>query len=131
MNQSGYADLLNTSTVSTDQSIIYTLILPNLDPNSVPYIDSNYTVQDRILNDGQLLVGVTGGPPVSATITGTTDEIIVTPSHGAITLSTQQPIATTSDPTFNNIIITNINGKVGNDLVTGQASSVTNDGSIC
>ena len=109
MNQSGYADLLNSNISSSDQSIIYNLILPNLDPNSVPYIDINNTVQDRILNNGQLLIGSTSNAPVAASLTGTTDEITVTPGSGTITLSTPQPIATTSSPTFNDISLTSIN----------------------
>ena len=97
MNQSGYADLLNSSISSSDQAIIYNLILPNLDPNSVPYIDIDNTVQDRILTNGQLLIGVSSGAPVNASIQGTVDEVIVTPGAGSITLSTPQPIATTSN----------------------------------
>ena len=125
MNPSGFADLLNTSTITTDQSIIYSLILPNLDANSVPYIDVNNVVQDRILNDGQILVGDTSGPPVAANITGTTNEIIVSNGPGSITISTPQPIGPTSDPTFSNLTVTTINGKIGNDLVTGPASAVS------
>ena len=125
MNPSGFADLLNTSTITTDQSIIYSLILPNLDANSVPYIDVNNVVQDRILNDGQILVGVTSGPPVAANITGTTNEIIVSNGPGSITISTPQPIGPTSDPTFSNLTVTTMNGKIGNDLVTGPASAVS------
>ena len=123
-NGSSYQDLLNTSTITTDLSIIYSLILPNLDANSVPYIDVNNVVQDRILNDGQILVGVTSGPPVAANITGTTNEIIVSNGPGSITISTPQPIGPTSDPTFNNLTVTTINGKIGNNLVTGPASAV-------
>ena len=124
MNPSGFDDLLNTSTITSDQSIIYELILPNLDANSVPYIDVNNVVQDRILNDGQILVGITSGPPLAANITGTTNEIIVSNGPGSITISTPQPIGPTSDPTFNNLTVTTINGKIGNDLVTGPASAV-------
>ena len=125
-NGSSYADLLNTSTITTDQSIIYSLILPNLDPNSVPYVDIDYTVQDRVLNNGQLLVGVTGGPPVAASLTGTANQVNVTNGAGSITLSTPQDIATTSDPTFNNLTVTTINSKIANDLVTGPVSAVIN-----
>ena len=89
-NGSSYQDLLNTSTITTDQSIIYSLILPNLDANSVPYIDVNNVVQDRILNDGQILVGVTSGPPVAANITGTTNEIIVSNGPGSINTTTNR-----------------------------------------
>ncbi len=132
MNQSGYQDLLNSSTSSSDQSIIYNLILPNLDPNSVPYIDSTNTVQDRILLNGQLLIGVTAGAPVAASITGTTDEIIVTNGPGTITLSTPQPIATTSSPTFSNITITNnvagpINTRTADNIVSNTSTGVLNN----
>ena len=125
-NGSSYQDLLNSTTISSDQSIIYNLILPNLDPNSVPYIDVNNTVQDRVLNNGQLLMGVTGGPPVAASITGTANQVNVTNGAGSITLSTPQDIATTSDPTFNNLTVTTINSKIANDLVTGPVSAVIN-----
>ena len=87
MNPSGFADLLNTSTIASDQSIIYQLILPNLDPNSVPYVDIDYTVQDRILNNGQLLIGVTGGPPVSTSLTGTINQVNITNGAGSITFT--------------------------------------------
>ena len=125
MNPSGFADLLNTSTIASDQSIIYQLILPNLDPNSVPYVDTDYTVQDRILNNGQLLIGVTGGPPVSTSLTGTINQVNITNGAGSITLSTPQDIATTSNPIFNNLTVSTINTKIANDLVTGPASAVT------
>ena len=113
-NGSQFADLLNQSTFSSDQSIIYQLILPNLDPNSVPYVDVNNTIQDRVLNNGQLLMGATGGPPVAASLTGTTNQVNVANGAGSITLSTPQDIATTSNSTFNNLT----NTKIANDLVT-------------
>ena len=87
-----YADLLNSSTVNADSLVVGVLILPNLDPNSIPVIDINNTIQDRILTNGQLLVGVSSGPPVAASITGTANEITVTNGPGSITLSTPQPI---------------------------------------
>ncbi len=132
MNPSGFADLLNESFIYSDQSIIYELILPNLNPNSVPYIDAAYIVQDRILNDGQLLVGVTSGPPVAASITGTTDEVIVTNGPGSITLSTPQPIATTSSPTFSNITITNnvagpVNTRAADNILSCPTAQTTGD----
>ena len=123
-NGSNYADLLNESTISADEVIIGSLILPNLSPNSVPYIDDQHNVVDRVLTNGHVLIGQSGGPPLSATLTGTANEIIVSNGPGAITLSTPQPIASTSDPTFHNLTVTAINGKVGNDLVTGPASAV-------
>jgi hypothetical protein len=74
-----------------------------------------------------MLVGVSGGPPVAASLTGTSDEVIVINGPGSITLSTPQPIATTSNPTFNDLTVNHINGKVANDLVTGPVSSGATD----
>jgi hypothetical protein len=127
MNQFGYQDLLNQSTSSSDQSIIYNLILPNLDPNSVPYIDIDNTVQDRILGDGQLLIGSSGGAPVGNSLTGTTNEVIVTNGPGTITLSTPQQIATTSSPTFNNLNLTN--SIIGSSQTVAANNIVSNTGS--
>ena len=100
MNQSGYADLLNTSTVNADSMIISILNLPNLDPNSVTYIDSNNDLNDLVLNNGQLVIGHSSNAPVANTLSGTLNEIVVTNGPGTITLSTPQPIATTSDQYF-------------------------------
>lgn len=75
MNQSGYADLLNTSYVNADSLIIGTLTLPNLDPNSVALIDSDNNLTDIILTNNQILQGVTGNLPIatsSPTLTGLT-----------------------------------------------------------
>ena len=125
MNGSGYQDLLNRSIIDADSIIIGTLILPNLDPNSIPYIDSDNTVQDRILNNGQLLVGVSAGAPVAASLTGTSNQVNVTNGAGSITLSTPQDIATTSSPTFNNISLTSINTvPVSNYIITPSTSDL-------
>ena len=67
MNQSGFADLLNTSYIDADALVIGTLNLPNLDANSVTYIDSNNNLADVILNNGQLLIGHTSNAPLTGT----------------------------------------------------------------
>lgn len=121
MNQSGFADLKNSSIVNADEIVIGVLVLPNLDPNSVPYIASDNSVQDLILNNGQVLVGVNSGPPVAASLTGTTDEVIVTNGPGSITLSTPQPIATTSSPVFSNI---KINGDVSGPTYVRKSDNI-------
>jgi hypothetical protein len=87
----------------------------------------NNDLSDLVLTDGQLVIGDSGDAPVAASLTGTADEIIVTNGPGSITLSTPQTIAPTSNPTFNNLTVSTINGKIGNDLVTGPASSTNND----
>lgn len=50
--------------------------------------------------DGQLLIGSTGAVPALATLTGTTDQVVITPGAASITLSLPQSINTTSSPTF-------------------------------
>ncbi len=132
MDSSGYQDLLNNSIINADDLIVNSIQLPNLAANSVLYLDSTNTVQDLLLNDGQVVIGTTGGPPTNASLTGTTDEIIVTPGPGTITLSTPQPIATTSSPTFSNVNVTNsligtVKTSAVNDLVTGPAIAVGDD----
>ena len=127
MNQSGYQDLLNNSIINADSLIVDNLTLPNLDPNSVPYIDVNHNVSDIVLNNGQLIVGKTANAPVAASLTGTTDEIIVTNGPGTITLSTPQPIATTSSPTFTNITI---NGNVAGPVNTRTADNIISNTGI-
>ena len=130
-NGSSYADLSNTSTVSADEVIIGNLSLPNLDPNSIPYIDSSNNVLDRVLNDGQILIGQTNGPPLTSSLTGTTDEIIVTNGPGSITLSTPQPIATTSSPSFANVTTTNLYESTNGYTLIGPSTPATNSFNIC
>lgn len=51
--------------------------------------------------NGQLLIGnTTGNTLTKATLTGTSNQVVVTNSTGSITLSTPQDIATGSSPTF-------------------------------
>lgn len=75
--------------------------------------------------NGQLLIGSTGVAPVAASLTGTTDEIIVTPGAGSITLSTPQAIAITSSPTFASLTLTSpltvANGGTGLNSLTAHA----------
>lgn len=120
MNNSGFQDLLNTNILEGD-FVVTNLILPNLDPNSVPYIDSTNTVQDIVLSNGQLVIGTTAGPPVGASLTGSTDMITVTNGPGTITLTLPQQIATTSSPTFTNITI---NGNVGGPVNTRSSDNI-------
>jgi len=125
MNQSGYADLLNQSIIDADSLVIGSLTLPNLDKNSVTYIDVNNNLADIILNNGQLLIGSTNNPPIASTLTGTANEVIVTNGAGSITLSTPQDIATTSSPTFNNLTLTSLNTiPISNYIITPSTSDL-------
>ena len=66
------------------------------------------TGQSSFLN-GQLLIGnTTGNTLTKATLTGTTDQVVVTNSTGSITLSLPQSINTTSSPTFTGLTVPTI-----------------------
>lgn len=68
--------------------------------NSILTTDSSGVLDEKVLTDGQLLVGSTGNEPVAAALTGTTDQVSVTNNPGQIVLSLPQDIATTSSPEF-------------------------------
>ena len=54
--------------------------------------------------DGEILIGRTIGNTLNkTTLTGTTDQVVVTNGDGTITLSLPQSLAPTSDPTFNDL----------------------------
>jgi len=70
-------------------------------------------------------------PPLSATLTGTTNEIIVSNGPGSITLSTPQPIAPTSSPSFQSLTLSgNLNGPINTrtaDNIVSCSTSQTTD----
>jgi hypothetical protein len=72
--------------------------------------------------DGQIAIGnTTGNTLVKTTLTGTSNQVVVTNGAGAITLSLPQSIATTSSPTFAALTV---NGKINgvtNGTATGEA----------
>ncbi len=78
-------------------------VVSGADPNSVLIVDSTGKLADVPLVDGQFVIGRTGNKPIAGTITGTTNQIIVFPGSGSITLSLPQDINTTSSPTFANL----------------------------
>jgi hypothetical protein len=56
--------------------------------------------------DGQILIGnTTGNTLTKTTLTGTSNQVVVTNGAGAITLSLPQSIATTSSPTFGGAVL--------------------------
>ncbi len=60
-------------------------------------------IETVALTNGQLLIGSTGNAPQVGSLTGTANQITVTPGAGTITLSLPQSIATSSNVTFNNL----------------------------
>ena len=79
-----------------------------LNNNSLMYSTGGAIVELGQATNGQIPIGSTGNAPVLATLTGTTNQINVTNSAGAITLSLPQFIATTSTPTFNAMILSGV-----------------------
>ena len=124
MNQFGFADLKNETIIDTNSMVITNLNLPNLDPNSVTYIDSINNLSDIVLNNGQLVIGRTGSAPVGASLTGTVNQVTVTNGPGSVTLSLPQDISPTSSPTFDNLTATTINGITVSNIVSDTGSAV-------
>lgn len=58
--------------------------------------------------NGQLLIGSTGAIPVVASLTGTANQITVTPGAGSITLSIPQNINTGASPTFTGLTLSGL-----------------------
>lgn len=111
------------------------------DPNSVLIVDNAGNLADVPLTDGQIVVGSTGSEPVAATITGTSNQLIVTNGPGSITLSLPQDIDPTSDVTFNSVTLTTpldvLSGGTGfsaapgaGEMLIGNASGGYNLGNI-
>jgi hypothetical protein len=75
--------------------------------------------------NGQLLIGnTTGNTLTKATLTGTSNQVVVTNSTGSITLSTPQDIATGSSPQFTGLTLTGDLSVQGNTTI-GDASTDT------
>lgn len=64
------------------------------------------------LENGELVIGSTGLPPVVTTLTGTANRVTVTNGAGSITLSAPQDIATASTPTFASETLTAANNQL-------------------
>lgn len=80
-------------------------------PNNVPFgggtaraflfvNTSTQIAQTAAVTNGMLLIGSTNANPVAATLTGTSNQVVVTNGAGSITLSTPQSIGTGNSVTF-------------------------------
>jgi hypothetical protein len=86
---------------SGDVTALGTLTLSALTANSFIYSGTAGAVTTTTApTNGQLLIGSTGAAPVAASLTGTANQVVVTPGAGSITLALPQSIATTSSPQF-------------------------------
>jgi hypothetical protein len=79
--------------------------------------------------NGQLLIGnTTGNTLTKTTLTGTTNQVVVTNGSGSITLSTPQDIATSSNVQFGSLGIgTAASGTAGEIRATNQITSFYSD----
>ncbi|MEO0273432.1 MAG: hypothetical protein ABIM30_10205, partial [candidate division WOR-3 bacterium] len=91
--------------------------------NSVLTTTSAGLLTEKVLNDGELLIGKTGDEPQIASLTGTTNQINVSNGPGSITLSTPQDIAPSSNVQFASIQTPLISTSSGN-LVLNPTSDV-------
>lgn len=91
---------LNTSSSPTFES----LTLSDLTANAVLYPNDDGTLTSlAAATNGQLVIGSTGSPPSVAALTGTANQVTVTPGAGSITLSLPQDIHTGASPSFANL----------------------------
>lgn len=63
-------------------------------------INTDNSVIGNLLQDGQVLIGATGGPALAKTLTGTQNRINIQTGTNSIQISTPQDIAVSSSPTF-------------------------------
>lgn len=130
----GVSGTMNTNSVNCNTLIATNITIgsPSLIPNSFVYpAATGFLTSTAAATNGQLLIGSTGVAPVKATlsagsgigitnaagsitvantgalsITGTANQVVVSASTGAITLSLPQSIASTSSPSFAGLTVT-------------------------
>src|SRR6478609_700001 len=113
-----------SQTLSGNTTFSATVNLSGLTASSLLLLDSSKNISSSVLTNGQLLIGSTGNVPTAASITGTSNQITVTPGAGSITLSTPQNIATSSNVQFNSIKTAGCYGSYSN-AAFGSGGSVT------
>ena len=103
--------LISTNTINMETEVTGILPIANggtgissLASNKLVY--SNGTSLATLnIDSGKILIGQTSGVPVAANLTGTANQVIVTPGSGSITLSLPQNIHTTASPTFSGLTL--------------------------
>ncbi len=88
-----------------------------IQPNAGVRTNAASEIETVTMTDGQILIGSSGLAPQAATLTGTTNQLIVTNGAGAITLSLPQDIHTGATPTFAGMTL---NGNL--DITAGGAT---------
>lgn len=83
------------------------LVITGLTENGFMYPGPGGAIVSTVApNDGQLFIGVSGGPPVIGSIFGTAFQVSVAYGPGAVTISLPQDIHTGARPTFANVFLT-------------------------
>ena len=120
-----------TLTVNTPQSIqtsasptFVAATLSGLTASTALYSNASKQLTSLALTNGQLMIGSTGANPVAATITGTSNQVSVTNTAGAITLATPQNIHTGATPTFSTLAL----AATSSQLVLGFGNTTTISG---
>jgi hypothetical protein len=111
----------------TNGGAVYATSTSALTTGTLP-VASGGTGQTSYTN-GQLLIGnTTGNTLTKTTLTGTTNQVVVTNGSGSITLSTPQDIATSSNVQFGSLGIgTAASGTAGEIRATNQITSFYSD----
>lgn len=123
---SGNLNVSGSLDVGMDASIAGNVNLSGLNGNGVLGLSNSNNITSQTLNNGNLLIGSSGNPPVVSSLTGTANQVNVTNAPGSITLSLPQNIDVTSSPTFVNETLTGLssNGVVS---LNGSSAFVSNN----
>lgn len=98
-----------------------------LSANRVVTTDGTGKLQTTDLANGQLLIG-NANSYTAATLTGTSNQVIVATGAGSITLSTPQSIGTASTPTFGGLTLSNLTAQPG--VVHNSSGGVLSSGAV-
>jgi hypothetical protein len=132
MNWLGVVTATNTSNVFGGNGAGLAGVIISTIPNNTPFgggtaraflfvNTSTQVAETAAATNGQILIGSTGANPVLASITGTGNQITVTPGAGSITLSAPQNLHTTAQFQV---------GKLGVGGAAATAASITNLGPL-
>lgn len=92
--------------INGNQIFTSSLTLSSLSFSSLLYLNASKVISSIVLNNGQIIIGSTGNNPAAGSITGTSNQITVTPGSHSITLSLPQNINTTASVQFSNLDLT-------------------------
>jgi hypothetical protein len=133
VSTNGSSDLVSQQFIDLTSEITGVLPIANGGTNSGTALNNDRImeslggsiVERAAMTNGQLIIGSTGANPVSASLTGTSNQVVVTNGAGSVTLSTPQDIHTAATPTFvdltlsgltqNSILFAGVGGLISED----------------